>query len=221
MTAPETANADLGRRERRKLELRGRIVEAARELFDVQGFDATRVSEIAERADVAEKTFFNHFPTKQHVMRELAIESVGALLERVEEARRERATTRDRLFYFFSQVAEGAEQGGPMRRELMTEVIHALHDTSDESAQVQRVHEAFAAIVEDGLASGELAPSQDPETLTHVVLGAFYSLMFSWAHVPAYPLRAQCEATARFLADALQEPGPHPLEDRPCPTAIS
>ena len=30
------------------------------------------------------------------------------------------------------------------------------------------------------------------------------SLMFSWAHVEGYPLRVQCEATARFLADALE-----------------
>ena len=57
MAAPDTAGsgppdgADLGRRERRKLELHGRILEAARELFDVRGFDATRVSEIAERAE--------------------------------------------------------------------------------------------------------------------------------------------------------------------------
>jgi len=87
MASASAATADPGRRERRKLEVRGRIVEAARELFDVQGFDATRVSQIADRADVAEKTFFNHFPTKQHVMRELAIESVGDLLDRVEDAR--------------------------------------------------------------------------------------------------------------------------------------
>jgi AcrR family transcriptional regulator len=204
MASASAATADPGRRERRKLEVRGRIVEAARELFDVQGFDATRVSQIADRADVAEKTFFNHFPTKQHVMRELALESVGDLLDRVEDARRQPGGTRGRLLYFFSQVAEGAEQGGPMRRELVTEMIHAQHDTSEETVRVQRVHDGFAAIVADGLASGELATRHDPETLANVILGAFYALMFSWAHVPDYPLRAQCEATALFLADALE-----------------
>ena len=207
MAAPQQGNGEPGRRERRKRELRGRIVLAARELFDVQGFAATRVSEIADRADVAEKTFFNHFPTKQHVMRELAFEAIAVLLERVEDTRKQPGSTRDRLLYFFRQVAEGAEQGGPMHRELITETIHALHDTSDkseESAQVRRVHDAFAEIVRDGLESGEFQSRHDPETLTNVILGAFYSLMFSWAHVEGYPLRVQCEATARFLADALE-----------------
>jgi AcrR family transcriptional regulator len=200
------APADLGRRERRKRELRARIVDAARTLFDEQGFDATRVCEIAERAGVAEKTFFNHFATKQHVMRELAIESIGNLLERVEEARQRTPITRERLVYFFTRVADDAEQAGPMRRELVTETIHALHDATEESAQVQRVHAGFAAIVDDGLASGEIARHRDPEILTHAILGSFYSLMFRWAHVPDLPLRARCEATARFLADALEQP---------------
>ena len=41
----------LGRRERKKLEVRSRIYDAARELFKKQGFDATTVDEIAHVAD--------------------------------------------------------------------------------------------------------------------------------------------------------------------------
>ena len=67
---------ELTRRERRKLEVRGRIVEAARDLFRAQGFSATRVTEICDRADVAEKTFFNHFPTKQRVLADRATGAV-------------------------------------------------------------------------------------------------------------------------------------------------
>ena len=51
------------RRERRKQEVRSRILEAANELFPIDGFQETRVDDICERADVAHKTFFNHFST--------------------------------------------------------------------------------------------------------------------------------------------------------------
>ena len=61
----ETSNAPIGRRERRKLEVRSRIYAAARELFAKQGFEQTTVDEIAHVADVAPATFFNHFQTKQ------------------------------------------------------------------------------------------------------------------------------------------------------------
>jgi AcrR family transcriptional regulator len=53
-----------GRRERRWREVHDRVYDAALELFLAQGFVATSYDEIAERADVARKTAFNHFPRK-------------------------------------------------------------------------------------------------------------------------------------------------------------
>ncbi|WP_344884594.1 helix-turn-helix domain-containing protein [Nonomuraea antimicrobica] len=37
-------------------------------LFVEQGYNQTTVAQIAEEADVAKKTFFNHFPTKEDVL---------------------------------------------------------------------------------------------------------------------------------------------------------
>jgi AcrR family transcriptional regulator len=54
-----------GVRERRRLETRDRIIEAAAQLFAERGFDAVSVVEIAQRAGVVEKTVFNHFPVKE------------------------------------------------------------------------------------------------------------------------------------------------------------
>jgi hypothetical protein len=38
---------------------------------------------------------------------------------------------------------------------------------------------------------------------TELFLGAYYSLVFSWAHLEDYPLRRQALAAARLLGDAL------------------
>jgi AcrR family transcriptional regulator len=54
-----------GRRERKKRATRDAIYVAARTLFMKKGFDAVTVAEIAEAADVSEKTVFNHFATKE------------------------------------------------------------------------------------------------------------------------------------------------------------
>ncbi|HSC78681.1 MAG TPA: TetR family transcriptional regulator, partial [Candidatus Acidoferrales bacterium] len=67
-TAPALAPPPAGRRARRKAELRQRILAAAFELFARQGFFATTVEQITEAADVAKGTFFNYFPTKEHVL---------------------------------------------------------------------------------------------------------------------------------------------------------
>jgi AcrR family transcriptional regulator len=43
----------------------GRLTKAALELFDEQGYDATTVAEIAERAGLTKRTFFRHFADKR------------------------------------------------------------------------------------------------------------------------------------------------------------
>ena len=68
----DASKAPLNRRDRRRLELYERIVEAGEALFEEQGYDETKVAEICERADVAYGTFFNHFPTKLDLLRALA-----------------------------------------------------------------------------------------------------------------------------------------------------
>jgi AcrR family transcriptional regulator len=194
---------DLTRRERRKLELRGRMLEAAVALFDERGVRATKVADICARADVAQKTFFNHFASKGQLLRELADEASKQLLVDIELARKAGRGTRERLARFFAGVAERAALAGPMHRELLTELIHAIHESGTEPDQARRLHAAFGALVRDGLAAGDVTERHTPETLTEMVMGAYYALMFNWANLDAYPIHEQARAAARFLADAL------------------
>jgi len=47
---------------------RERLVIAAVDLFTEQGYDATTVAQIAERAGVTKSTFFRHFPDKRELL---------------------------------------------------------------------------------------------------------------------------------------------------------
>jgi AcrR family transcriptional regulator len=204
--------SQLTRRERRKHEVHTRIIEAAMALFEERGPQETTVAEIAERADVAHKTFFNHFPSKQHLLRAISEQSIDGLLETIEDARKQPGSNAERIHAFFTQVAEDAESAGPMRRELLTELIHTAHQSGNEPQQARRLHDAFAALVRDGVDSGEFRRDHDLETLTEMVQGAFYVLMFSWANLESYPLRARADAAARFLTDAMTD-APAPRRD--------
>ena len=47
---------------------RGRLEQAALELYGERGFEQTTVAEIAERAGLTERTFFRHFADKREVL---------------------------------------------------------------------------------------------------------------------------------------------------------
>ena len=69
-----------GRRERKKEATRGAIRAAGLELFERQGYGDTTVRHIADAADVAERTFYRYFPSKE----DLLLEDARAYFEAVE-----------------------------------------------------------------------------------------------------------------------------------------
>src|SRR5689334_11155622 len=93
---------------------RERLVMAAVDLFTEQGYDATTVAQIAERAGVTKSTFFRHFPDK----RELLVAGQEALSRLLAEGIAEAPEAASPL----EAVAAGLEQAsnamGPVNREL-------------------------------------------------------------------------------------------------------
>jgi AcrR family transcriptional regulator len=65
---PAAPQARLGLRERKKLKTRTAIRNATYALISEQGYDATTVEQIAERAEVSPSTVFRYFPTKEDIV---------------------------------------------------------------------------------------------------------------------------------------------------------
>jgi len=76
------------RRERHRAEIRERIFRAALEIFAKRGFLETTVEDITEAADVGKGTFFNYFPTKEHVLATLGSERIAAIERALDQARK-------------------------------------------------------------------------------------------------------------------------------------
>jgi AcrR family transcriptional regulator len=69
------------RREREKLALRTKILDAARELFAEHGYDAVTMRQIAERIEYTPTAIYYHFKDKDAVIRELCDADYSALAE--------------------------------------------------------------------------------------------------------------------------------------------
>ena len=76
------------RRSRRSAEIRERLFRSALALFAQKGFTETTVEDITNAADVGKGTFFNYFPSKEHILLAFGEMQLAKFQSAVDEARR-------------------------------------------------------------------------------------------------------------------------------------
>jgi len=86
-----------GRLERKKKESRQKIIKAAMELFERQGYNNTTMEQIADEADVARKTLYNYFPVKEALADEYVREISKGFVQENLESLNNFSDTRSRL----------------------------------------------------------------------------------------------------------------------------
>lgn len=82
-TADPTAN---GLRARKKRLMRQQLSDTATAMFIEHGFDAVRVSDVAEACGVSEKTVFNYFPSKESLILDRWDSTMASLRTRLTES---------------------------------------------------------------------------------------------------------------------------------------
>jgi AcrR family transcriptional regulator len=60
-----------GPRSRKGVQTRARLIEAAKQIFEENGFLEARISDIAERAGLSHGSFYHYFDSKEQVFREV------------------------------------------------------------------------------------------------------------------------------------------------------
>jgi AcrR family transcriptional regulator len=150
---------DAGLRERKKQRTREAIVDAALRLFDERGFEQTTIADIAEAADIAPRTFFGYFPSKEDVVFADFPEQLEALSRRLRE-RGEDETAIDALRAVIRDAVEHADLTD--ERELCRKRVVKQSETLDahRRALMGRMEDMLAeAVARDfGNQPGDLRP---------------------------------------------------------------
>jgi AcrR family transcriptional regulator len=189
----------MNRVDRRKREVRDRILTSAFELFLQQGVAATTIEDICERADVANRTFFNHFPTRQDMMRALAERRLANLHDVV--FARASEPVPDRLIGVFDDIGKALAKSGDTYRELIGEML------ATSGYGVQRgfvLHDTFVELVKEGIARGEVSASRDAQTLADIIVSALSTGIVNWTVDSTYSLKTNLHDLAVALADLLK-----------------
>src|SRR5882724_12302352 len=107
------------RRQRRSAEIRERLFSASLRLFGQKGFAETTVEDITEAADVGKGTFFNYFPSKDHILLAFSDMQLGKLEEAVTGLRASPRPFRDFLETLTTRMTEEPLRNPGMIRALL------------------------------------------------------------------------------------------------------
>ena len=190
-----------GLRERKKQQTRDAIVREALRLFRKHGFEATTVAEIADAAEIAPRTFFSYFDTKEAVVFHDLDDLVDRLAEHLAE-REPGATTFDALRAWVEETVQTRDvtsRDELRRREL-------IRSTPALAAQDRANRGRLERLVADNVA-GDLdvpADSLRPRMVAAAAVAALVALgEMNAEDIPDDPMSVVDEAVA-FLQGGLE-----------------
>ena len=180
------------RTEAKRAATRERVVDAARALIAHGGYREAQVAAVAARAGVATGTVYRHFPVEGGPVRRglpLASPSARSTLPAPPRTPRPPARRRRRLAAAIETFAHRALRARRQAWALLAEPVDPAVEA--ERLVFRRAHAAhFAAILTDGIASGEL-PDQDADLVGAALVGALGEALVG----PLSPVAPQSDPT--------------------------
>ncbi len=196
---PEAASA--GRIARRKNEFRDKITRAALMLFDRDGIADTSIAAIIKEADIAHKTFFNHFPSKDHLLQHIVNTHSASAYEMFRKYFARHSDPAEQLAYCLQQAAEVLQKLDANRyRELLTFYFMSSASTREfRETQKQAFRELITQILQAAAAQGRLNTQFTVDTLADMVTGLCVSTLLNWCVEENYPVAEKMRETVQFI----------------------
>jgi Transcriptional regulator len=171
----------LGRRQRRSAQIRERLFRASLDLFAQRGFADTTVEDITNAADVGKGTFFNYFPSKDHLLLAFAEMQLAKLQSIVENLR----TTGEPLPQFLRtlgiRMTEEPGRNPSMVRALLLANLSSTPVRDAMRINHARAHELLSEFVKIGQQRGELRSDLPPAEIAQVFRQMVFGTLLVWS----------------------------------------
>jgi AcrR family transcriptional regulator len=169
--------------------MRARLLGAALELFEAQGFDATTIDQIANRADVARQTVLNHYPAKKDFVAawgERRRNALTALAEVPSES------TTEGLHRVMDALADINVREQRLTRQLRAQRIIP-----------QPIPDAMLRILRESRTRGDI--SVDPQVAAEILAAVYFDTLSRWliADEPGFDLHRALNARLDVLLTGL------------------
>jgi AcrR family transcriptional regulator len=187
------------RRGRRSAELRERLFRAALDMFAKKGFLEATVEDITNAADVGKGTFFNYFPSKDHILLAFGELQIGKLQMAMDEARKTNMPLADFLRSLGTRMTEEPIRHPAIVRAFLqaylssTPVRTAMLDLQD------RVLALHSQMIQLGQERGEIRDDLPPTQIAQVFRQSIFGTLLIWSLYGDGSLQARMEATFEVL----------------------
>lgn len=161
---------------------RDRILQAAVKVFAKNGFHATRVSEVAKAAGVADGTIYLYFDSKESLLVSLFEDRVEKLLAFMREELPKKPDAPARLRAVIDMQL-GLLEGERDLAEVITVILRQSTRLMKEFAAPRFTEylDAIAKIVSEGQGSGAFRQDVSPHIAARAVFGALDGITLTWA----------------------------------------
>lgn len=195
----ELSTPSSDRRQRRSAEIRERLFRSALGLFVKKGFAETTVEDITEAADVGKGTFFNYFPSKDHILIAFGEMQLGKLEAAVADVRR----TSEPIPDFLRTLVDRMTQEPTQNPEIIRAILQAYLSTTpvreamlDLQKRVQGLH---TELVRLGQQQGEIRDDLPAEEIAYVFRQTIFGTLLIWSLFGDATLHARIESAFNVL----------------------
>lgn len=196
--------------DRKKEKNRKKIIATAIRLFNSRGYDQTTVEQIAEEADVARGTIFNHFPVKEAMILGYVQRGLNDVAPKIVKEVEKLPDTRTQLVALFRLVNEWLENNlsEDVIKRYMSYMIQTMLDTARNQEMLSGYGEILKRIIGTGQVQGEIRRDIPTGVLSIYLDWQNALVMMDWLSHPGMSLADMIvRMTDLFLNGAVDRTG--------------
>lgn len=178
---PVTVSEPTNRRERQSAERRERLFRAALELFARKGFDETTVEDITNAADLGKGTFFNYFPSKEHILLAFGEMQLGKLRAAFDEMREKNVPVPAFLRSLGPRMTQEPIRNPSIIRILLQAFLTNSSAREPMLVLQNRVTAIHTEMIRIGQERGEIRDDVPPAVLANVFRQTIFGTLLIWS----------------------------------------
>jgi AcrR family transcriptional regulator len=186
---------------------RARIMEAAEALFRRLGFAKTAVADIAAELGMSPANVYRFFPSKNAIVEAICQRCLAEVDAKAWAAARDSGPAAERIERLLLGIVDFHKENHFTEPRVKDLVLAAMELSWDAiKAHKETMRTAIAAILRDGIASGEFEPVEPHETaqlIMHAVVAFTHPMLVGECLDDGQDLDAAARASIRFVLRAI------------------